>query len=590
VVGVGVLLVVGGAAVVHELLSIRSQLVSARATLQGALDNPTALQTPAGRSAALAGVDEAVQSVTAARQTARQSKLLIPLRVVPGLRTQWQGLVRLADDSATGVTAGRDLLAKVDTLARQSRLKGGSIPLAEVANLSADVTTTSRTVGGMARSGSGLWWPLGGARRQLNELAGSSADRLGRAAEALGAARTFMGAGGDRRYLVALENNSEMRDQGMVLSYALARFSGGRLSFERSGPIKDVFLTAPTSTALPPGTSDVFGFLAPTRLWQSVNATADFPWSARAMMDMYHQATGDTFDGVIAIDVPGLQGLLQVLGPVQVAGIAQPIAAANAPKVLLHDLYDGLPPGLDQSGRREQLGEVTKAVIARITGADQDPVALGRELGTAATGGHLRLWSAAAAEEDVFERTGLGGAPGAIDADRTFHLAVENRTATKLDYYVKPSVRQDVQLSPQGTAVVRTTVVVDNQAPVGAPPSYQLGPDGFVSSAPGDYLAWLLLWGPAGSMQAAGTQESGLVLSQQVADVVAGQRREVSFETVVPHAVRHGRLELRLVPQARLEPMNLQVGLRAPGWHVDGPKSWTGPWNQVRVFSWKLSR
>jgi len=139
-------------------------------------------------------------------------------------------------------------------------------------------------------------------------------------------------------------------------------------------------------------------------------------------------------------------------------------------------------------------------------------------------------------------------------------LAIENRTATKLDYYVKPSVKQDVQLTKEGVLIVRTTVVVDNQAPAGqTTPSYQLGPDQFTKK-PGDYLAWVLLWGPPQSRQVqGGVKESGLNLSQYVIGVNAGERREVSFDTAVPNAIRGGRVELRLVPQPRLEAAPLTV-------------------------------
>jgi hypothetical protein len=217
-------------------------------------------------------------------------------------------------------------------------------------------------------------------------------------------------------------------------------------------------------------------------------------------------------------------------------------------------------------------------------------VAIGRALGDAAQGGHLRLWSAEAAEEDVFERTGLGGGPATKDADRTFHLAVQNRTASKLDYFVKPSVRQDVQLTPQGTAVVRTTVVIENQAPTNTRPSYQFGP-GASTGKPGDYLAWVLLWAPAGSRQLqGGVAESGLNLSQFVVAVPAGERREVTFETIVGGAVRDGELHLRLVPQARLEPMPLSVMLRTEGGRSVGgsPATWQGAWDRVRNFTWKV--
>nr|MDQ6909781.1 hypothetical protein [Actinomycetota bacterium] len=166
---------------------------------------------------------------------------------------------------------------------------------------------------------------------------------------------------------------------------------------------------------------------------------------------------------------------------------------------------------------------------------------------------------------------------------------VENRVGSKLDYFVKPAVRMDVVLDDKGTASVHTTVTVDNQAPVGAAPSYQLGPDMY-SDKPGDYLAWVLLWGPQGSVQPTGTPESGLNLAHHVMGVSAGQQREVSFDTVIPRAVRDGRLNLRLVPQARLYPIDLQVRLRAPGWSVSGAKSFRGPWDQVRNLSWGVSK
>ncbi|MDQ4134387.1 MAG: DUF4012 domain-containing protein, partial [Actinomycetota bacterium] len=307
------------------------------------------------------------------------------------------------------------------------------------------------------------------------------------------------------------------------------------------------------------------------------------------IQDMYRQATGESIDGVIAVDVPGLARLLRVVGPVTVTGVPEPIGAHNVGRVLLHDLYQGLGPASEHAFRRERQGDITKAVIDRLTTSSHDGVAVGRELGEAARRGHLRLWSSVPAEERVFVEAGLGGGPATAQPDRTFHVAVENRTATKLDYYVKPSVRQEVELTPRGTAVVRTTVMVDNRAPVGARPSYQLGPDG-ITKNPGDYLAWVLLWGPAGSTQPGGVGESGLLLSQYVVDVAAGQRRELTFETVIPNAVRDGRFEMRLVPQPRLEPVGLQVRLRAPGWDVKGATAWAGPWDGVQTLAWDVSR
>jgi hypothetical protein len=306
------------------------------------------------------------------------------------------------------------------------------------------------------------------------------------------------------------------------------------------------------------------------------------------MARMYQQATGRRVDGVIGLDVPALARVLRVVGPIAVPGIAEPVSADNAGRLLLHDLYQGLAPGSDQSGRRELLSQVVEALIERLRQGDHDAVALGRELGEAAAGGHLRLWSATHEEEQTFERLGLGGGPANVAASRTFHLAVENRTATKLDYYVVPSVTQRIHLTDHGTAIVRTTVTIDNRAPVGAPPSYQLGPDGHSPGRPGDYIAWVLLWGPRGAMQQGGIEESGLLLTEAIAEVGPGAREQVRFETIIPRAVRDGRLQLRLVPQARLQPGRLDVMLEAPAWQVNGAARWSGPWDRVRTFTWEL--
>lgn len=577
-----------GAVGVHQVLRARTQLLNARVVLQRTADDPAVLATPEGRAAALTDVDAAVAAVQSARHSIARSPVLSVAAVVPGLHGQRAGLLQLIDDSATTATAGRDLLAGVDTLAAGNQIQDGALPLDALTELQARVRAASATVGGRVRRSNHLWGPLGDARRQFDQVAGSTSRRLAGAADALGAARTFLGAGGTRRYVVALENNAEMRDQGAVLSFVVVRFDDGRMSFERRGSVGDLALTTPAPTPVPKGTQDVFGFIKPTQIWQSVNATADFSFTGQAVADMYRQSTGQPVDGVIGLDVPALAGLLHIVGPVTIDGVAQPIGESNVATLLLHDFYEGLGPSSDQTIRRERQGDVVRAVIDRLTTGSRDAVALGRELGDRARGGHLRLWSAAHGEEQVFEDTGLGGGPATKDADRTFHLAIENRTASKLDYYVRPSVRQDVQLNKAGAAVVHTTVTIDNTAPTDGKPSYQLGPAG-VTDKPGDYLAWVLLWGPAGSSQLQGsTVESGLNLSQYVIVVPAGQRREVTFDTVIPHAVRDGELLLRLVPQARLDPVPLTVRAKADGRSLSGPPTtWTGPWDSVQTFAWR---
>lgn len=587
----GLLLAIAAVVGFNDVRRVRSQLTAARTILQQAIDDSESFRSPEGRKATIARVETARASIELAAQRARASLPIRAAGLVPGLRAQSDGLLQLIDDSGSAADAGHALLLKVDSLAQRDKLRDGLVPFEAARELGGDLRSTGTVLGGLARAADGLWGPLGDGRRRLNELARDGARRLADSADAVGAALTFAGAGGDRRYFVAVQNNAEMRDQGAVLQYVIMTFTGGRLSFEKSGSVGELTLDRPSSTPVPPGTEAVFGPIRPTQVWQSVNATADFAFSGRAMADMYLQATGQPVDGVIGIDVPGLASILRVVGPVTVPGVAEPVDADNVGRVLLHDLYQGLPYAGDQSGRRERLGDLTESVIAHLTTGSTDAVALVQELGNAARGLHLRLWSRSVAEEEVFERTGLGGGPAAHQADRTFHLAVENRTATKLDYYVKPSVRQEVKLTREGSLVVRTTVLLDNHAPVGTTmPSYQLGPDPFTAKA-GDYLAWVLLWGPEASTQMQdGVPESGLNLSQFVTVVEAGAQQQVVFQTVIPDAVRDGRVQIRLVPQPRLEAVPLEVRFEAEGWKTGGPRSWQGAWDRALTLTWEARR
>ena len=391
----GLVLVVGvlGAVGLSEALRARAQLVGAEALLQAAIDDPGALATPAGRAAAVAQVGAAAVAIERTRDRIAGSPVLAIAGAVPGLRGQRVGFLDLIDDSAAAAAAGRGLLLAVDELAETTKVRDGVLPLAGLADLQRQVQIAGEAIGSRVSSPGGLWGPLGDARREFDEVATSSARRLSEGADALGAARTFLGAGGDRRYLIAAQNNAEMRDQGAVLSYASVSFANGRMSLGKSGSIGEIQLTAPAPTPIPPGTQEVFGSIRPTQTWQSVNATADFAFSGRAMADMYRQATGQPVDGVIALDVPALAALLRTVGPVSIDGVTEPVSAENVGRLLLNDFYQGLGPTADQSARRERQGDVVQAVVGRLTTGATDAVALGRALGDAA-----RRWPSAALE------------------------------------------------------------------------------------------------------------------------------------------------------------------------------------------------
>ncbi|MDQ1377682.1 MAG: hypothetical protein QOE15_1855 [Acidimicrobiaceae bacterium] len=598
--GIFVILLILAAAGWRDLMSARSRLVSAKGTLDQIVTHPAVLNTGEGRSVTTQQLTFAVDEVTVARHIIGGSFPLKLARLIPVVSSQRSGLLRLVDDSATALTAGHNLVVEADRLVAEGKVNGAQVPIGSLATFETDLRKAGATISGLRRSSGGLLGPVGRARRQFNTLATDTGSRLLNDADAVGVGQSLLGSGGARRYFIALENDAEMRNHGAILSYALVSIDKGHVAVTDHGPIltpiqvpgkgvsTPLLLKSPAPTAIPPGTATVFGGLFPTQSWTSVNATADFPFSAKAMQDMYHQATGQSVDGVIALDVPALSSLLSVVGPVSVPDINEQITAQNAGTVILHDLYDSFPVS-QQVVRKELLSEVVTEVVNRLSAGSFDPLPLAQQLANAAAGGHMRVWSGVGQEEGTLERVGLGGGPATNLADRTFHLAVENRNATKVDYYVKTALQQQVTITGAGTAIIRTTVTVHNGAPPGAKPSYQLGPDGYSTTQPGEYWAWVLLWGPKGSDQSRSVLESGLQLSNTDLDrIYAGETRQVVFNTVIQHAVRDGKLELRYVPQPRLTPPALSVTIQAPGWTVGGKATYAGSWDRTITLSWDL--
>jgi hypothetical protein len=433
-----------------------------------------------------------------------------------------------------------------------------------------------------------LWGPLGSARASFDAEDARLTALLGTGNSVLSYALPLVGADGPRLYLIAGENNAEMRDQGEVLSNALMHSANGSFSLDSTSP-SDAPLSEPVNVPLPPGTQAIFGALQPTQLWQSVNASADFPLSAQIMQAMYQQVTGIHVNGVVAIDVPGLVSLLQLSGPVVVPGIAEPVTAANASDVLLHQLYADFPAG-DQTQRHDDISATAKAVIDKMKTEDVDLAAFAVALADDVAGRHLMAWDENPAYEAIITKTGGSGAIDTSDADRTFHVSVQSAVAAKLDYYVTTSIRMVVSITNRNDAMVNTYVTISNHAPAGQPPSAQLGPDDFNSFTPGQYVTRVYLWSPRGSQTYAGVPESGLVLNRTATSVLAQQSQTVVFTTVIPQAVRNGQLNLQVVPQPELYPAQVSIQVAGgPNWNVVGASSVTGSLVKTLGYTWSLT-
>ena len=246
-----------------------------------------------------------------------------------------------------------------------------------------------------------------------------------------------------------------------------------------------------------------------------------------------------------------------------VAGIPEPVTSANAATILLDQLYAGFPEG-SQLARRDDISAVARAAVDKLKSEHVDLAQLADTLGHDVAGRHLLLWDEVPSYEATITKFGVSGAIDTVMPDRSFHLSVQSATAAKLDYFVRLHAAMQVSVDARGDARVNTTVAIFNGAPTDAERSYQFGPDGINSHTPGQYVSSVFLWSPRGS-QSNGISESGLEVNQVETSVLPQQSRTVFFTTLIPHAIRNGRLTLHLIPQSTLYPASWTVSVSAPG-------------------------
>ncbi len=585
-------LVVLGLSAAYSILKARSELEAAKAEIDSVTHNPHYLLSSAGRLHAARVIAQVQSNINAAHSTLSDSPGVTAMWALPYLHTQRQVLFNLLSDVGVTTAAGRSLLGAVNTLVSESH--GTTLSMTALATLHNRIVTAYAKLAPLGHPAPGIFPllpPLASAEAHvdadLTRLTGLLAD--GRQLTAY--AQIFLGADGPRTYFLAAENNAEMRDQGAVLSYALINTDDGTFDTTADSSIGNLALTTPAPVPMPPGTQQVFAGFNPTQVWQSTNAPASFPWTGQDIQAMYAQATGQHIDGVIALDVPGLASLLQLTGPVRVAGVPVPITAGNLATITLHDLYEGVPATADQTARRDILSTIARAVVDKMKVEHIDMAAFADTLAKDAAGRHLLAWDSVPSYEATIRRFGGSGAVDAYDPTRTFHLAVEDGGANKLDYYVNVKQSENVVLTASGDAEVITTVTADNTTPPNVPAGYQYGPDGVNTFVPGQYLGLAFLWGPRGSTQSGSVPESGLTVSDQQLNVLPHQSQSVQFQTVIHHAVQNGRLQLIFVPQPRLHPVELTIHMSSEApWHLSGPSLVHVALSKSLTWTWEASK
>ena len=274
------------------------------------------------------------------------------------------------------------------------------------------------------------------------------------AAVAAELAPAIFGGEGPRTYLLVVQNNAESRATGgFIGSYGLITAQDGKLDV---GDLLRTTTWNSTLRKLPDVTFNApddyrtrYTQFDPATTLQNVNLSPDFPSVAQVLMSLAPQAGLTKVDGVLAVDPEGLAALLQLTGPVDVAGWPTPITAENVVKVTLRDAYAAFA---ETPERADFLGDVAQVAVDAATvgqprpaGADREGARRRRARGPP----HPRVRATRGTAARRRARRVRADGPGALRRGRGHDV---ERGANKIDYYLQRSVRYSVHLDPNTRA------------------------------------------------------------------------------------------------------------------------------------------
>lgn len=575
--------VVGGAAGGLAALAARSDVDRAVDAAIAGLDQADA-DDPAP---AVAKLTEAASSFEGAEETLR-AWWARPALLVPGVAQQLRAVATMADSGADLARAAATSLEDVDLDSLHP--VSGRIDPALVTEVEPTLDRARESLRRADRRLDAvrsplLLSPVASRLGDLAEKVADARDTAETASAALAVAPDLLGADGPRRYFLVLQTPSELRGIGGFMgSWGELVIDDGRFDLTRTGRLRELTEggAAPAERRIE-GQADFVGHWgqAPARYWGLIGFSPDFPTVASIITQLYPESGGAEIDGVISLDPAGFAALLELTGPISVAGYEGQLTPENAKQVLLHDQYLA---GADDD-REAFLEEATNVLFEELTSGDlPGPRSISAALAPMVDGRHIQLFSVRPEPQRFFESIGADGSVRRTRPDG-FGVVSQNFNGNKIDYFLRRSLTYDVTWDPDTGLVTGTLEArLTNLAPSSGLPHAVIGWGGDLSAnqlpvADGENLGYVSLYS-AGALEDITVDGAPAPLNRVVPDLgyqahdlyvrVPSQGEVViraSVRTQVPPGDRYAMEVLR---QTTATPDQVEVRVRvADGWRIE---------------------
>lgn len=328
-------------------------------------------------------------------------------------------------------------------------------------------------------------------------------DQVERASRAMHTARIatellpgMLGQDEPRRYLLAFQNNAEVRGAGgLPGAVSYIRAEDGRLSIERH--VRGGIFPEKRRPVLPLSAAEreLYGEVLGTYFVDAV-MTPDVPRAAALMRAHAEQLyPGQPLDGVILVDTVAMAYLLEATGPLTVDGVR--LTRDNVVEELLHRTY----LRLDAQEQDAFFADVAAAAFEAFTGGIESPETLVEVLARATDERRIFLHSFDAAEQERIAGSEIAGelVTDPDVAEPQIAVTVNDTTGSKMSYFLRYDV--DVQ-STSCVDGVQTFAAKARLRSLAPPDAARLPRDvtggGVYGVPPGHQIVTLRIFGPVG--------------------------------------------------------------------------------------------
>jgi len=244
----------------------------------------------------------------------------------------------------------------------------------------------------------------------------------------------MLGSEQPRKYLIAFQNPAEARGTGGIIgAYAIVSADKGRIKIDHVGPDTEFIPANSVPISMPQDFQTLYG--EDPSIWQNSNLSPNFPDAAKIWLALWKKQSGQSLDGVIALDPYLLKQVLLVAGPLQVD--RQEITANNVIAQTLSLNY--IRYANDNTARKEFLVAILKAALNRMLHFHLSASNLLTIFSNPVKENRIDLYSAHQSEQQFIESTSLSHLLP-LKRDNSYRLIINNTAGNKMDYYLARSV------------------------------------------------------------------------------------------------------------------------------------------------------